>query len=301
MVYSQTSFWDTDPSLQSSGMTTPPECCEPGQRTDGSPVCECTTEMCGCSIHPNTPAEWTYSMRDGLVRIFQSPALAQALAASEAAYGPKSYGALARYDRESCSWRIPQQSLLADSVEYSETWPGWGMTLDGVCYPLPPLVPRTYALDGGALRDVPTITVRGKLWPTPRAADATKNQRTQEGVEREVARKGAPQDLIQAVRMFPTPTTQGLDGGSHSRSAAKKRGMYPTPNATDYKGPSTRSKGKERPKCDDDLPTRVGGQLNPAWYEWLMGWPIGHTELNHWETGKSRSNTQQPTCCSAAG
>lgn len=33
--------------------------------------------------------------------------------------------------------------------------------------------------------------------------------------------------------------------------------MFPTPNATDYKGPSTRSPGKERPECDDDLPTRI--------------------------------------------
>jgi hypothetical protein len=29
-----------------------------------------------------------------------------------------------------------------------------------------------------------------------------------------------------------------------------------------------------------------GGQLNPNWEEWLMGWPIGWTELNALEMGK---------------
>lgn len=29
-----------------------------------------------------------------------------------------------------------------------------------------------------------------------------------------------------------------------------------------------------------------GGQLNPNWEEWLMGWPIGWTELSALETGK---------------
>ena len=87
--------------------------------------------------------------------------------------------------------------------------------------------------------------------------------------------------------------------------------MWPTPNMTDYKGASTRSPGKERPACDDDLPTRVamwptpdahdyksgkgydhgdkrqtpqlrhlsGGSLNPNFVEWLMGYPKDWTQL----------------------
>ncbi len=64
--------------------------------------------------------------------------------------------------------------------------------------------------------------------------------------------------------------------------------LWPTPNTTDYKGASTRSPGKERPTCDDDLPTRVGGTLNPPWIEWLMGWPIGWTDLRPLGMGKFR-------------
>ncbi len=28
-----------------------------------------------------------------------------------------------------------------------------------------------------------------------------------------------------------------------------------------------------------DLNKLVGGKLNPAWVEWLMGWPLGWTDL----------------------
>ena len=57
---------------------------------------------------------------------------------------------------------------------------------------------------------------------------------------------------------------------------------WPTPTARDWKGPSGRSiKGLER-----DLPAAVGngGRLNPAWIEWLMGFPAGWTDLNVSET-----------------
>jgi hypothetical protein len=30
------------------------------------------------------------------------------------------------------------------------------------------------------------------------------------------------------------------------------------------------------------------GSLNPTWVEWLMGYPIGHTDLKDWETPSYR-------------
>lgn len=33
----------------------------------------------------------------------------------------------------------------------------------------------------------------------------------------------------------------------------------------------------------------VGGALNPPWVEWLMGWPIGWTDLKPLGMGKFRS------------
>jgi DNA (cytosine-5)-methyltransferase 1 len=34
------------------------------------------------------------------------------------------------------------------------------------------------------------------------------------------------------------------------------------------------------------LVTQVGGQLNPTWVEWLMGWPLGWTDLQPLEMDK---------------
>jgi len=116
---------------------------------------------------------------------------------------------------------------------------------------------------------------------------------------------------------FHMPNTTGMDGGSNSRKALKKRLKWPTPQARDHKGSSGRSNtGQEL-----DLPTKVklwptptanmhkgsgptlirndgkdrswdslhyaveqvtdiGGTLNPTWVEWLMNWPINWSNLN---------------------
>lgn len=61
---------------------------------------------------------------------------------------------------------------------------------------------------------------------------------------------------------------------------------WPTPSARDYKGavlPETLAAKKRNPMTNS-LPDAVQhksgrGHLNPAWVEWLMGLPIGWTEL----------------------
>ena len=64
--------------------------------------------------------------------------------------------------------------------------------------------------------------------------------------------------------------------GPHIRG---KGGSYlPTPNARDWK-----DNGKspaELQRNSTTLATLAGGKLNPQWVEWLMGYCIGHTELN---------------------
>jgi hypothetical protein len=41
------------------------------------------------------------------------------------------------------------------------------------------------------------------------------------------------------------------------------------------------------------LATQDGGQLNQMWVEWLMGWPIGWTDLKPLEMDKSHFVPQQ--------
>lgn len=103
-------------------------------------------------------------------------------------------------------------------------------------------------------RPVLTLTGAARLWPTPKARD----WRTASGREKRVS-----PDLNVAVKLFPTP------------------------KATDYKGSGPRgSKSAEHDLKKGNLKgavmyaTEKDGQLNPEWVEWLMGFPIGWTELN---------------------
>lgn len=57
--------------------------------------------------------------------------------------------------------------------------------------------------------------------------------------------------------------------------------MWPTPIATDWKNRGCKDYRKNR---KHQLQTEVGGPLNPTWVEYLMGFPLGWTDLNASET-----------------
>src|SRR6185437_3380729 len=61
------------------------------------------------------------------------------------------------------------------------------------------------------------------------------------------------------------------------------RAMWPTPAATDWKGSS--KMGQRRGQLSEAA--ALGGQLNPTWVEWLMGFPLGWTDLEPSETPSS--------------
>lgn len=257
--------------------------CESDEMTDGFQGCTCGTEISSCSIHPSGKDEWIASMLDFLAQISVSPVMAQALTERKAGCGEKLSDVLTRYDRENCSWKTPQLSLLGDSEEFSETWPSWGTMRNGVCYQRPSLVPRTYAPGGGVLQD----------WQTPVADDAVNRKKGKWNS------RGEPK--LSAQVMMPTPT---VCGNYNRKGASKTSGdglatyvaKWPTPRCHDRKKMSLTEMDRKSP-CLAALvkwPTneKVGGTLNPTWVEWLMGWPIGHTELKHWGTAKFPSRRQ---------
>lgn len=53
-------------------------------------------------------------------------------------------------------------------------------------------------------------------------------------------------------------------------------GLWPTPQSRDWKGKSQRGNHGNETDC---LPNAVGGQLNPTWIDWLMGFPLGWSGL----------------------
>ena len=87
-------------------------------------------------------------------------------------------------------------------------------------------------------------------------------------------------------------------------------GLWPTPAARDYKGANgfetTQRKIGEGKRAQmgqlpnavqQELGRSIGGTLNPMWVEWLMGWPLGWTDLKPLEMDKSHSAPQQPGEC----
>jgi len=61
-----------------------------------------------------------------------------------------------------------------------------------------------------------------------------------------------------------------------------RRKNWPTPTAWDGAG-----KPNSNPQGGPNLSTAVGGQLNPEWVEWLMGFPAGWTDCVPSETPSS--------------
>jgi len=73
-----------------------------------------------------------------------------------------------------------------------------------------------------------------------------------------------------------------------------KSGMWPTPtthNAKECNAPA------EATRNTPTLVNVAGGTLNPTWVEWLMGWPLGWTDLSVSATAKFREWQQQHGAC----
>ncbi len=71
--------------------------------------------------------------------------------------------------------------------------------------------------------------------------------------------------------------------------------MFATPQARDY-----RSGSLDRwndPRRSRNLNDQVGGLLNPEWEEWLMGWPIGWTELKPLAMDRFHEWQRQHSAC----
>ena len=104
-------------------------------------------------------------------------------------------------------------------------------------------------------------------------------------------RDGECWELVTPVRrtsvnefgFWPTPCLPG-NGGTNGK-AKLKRMLFTTPTAHNAKETNDPS---ESTRNTPTLAAQVGGHLNPTWVEWLMGWPIGWTDLKPLETDKFR-------------
>lgn len=241
----------------------------------------------------NQPDLFPFSPQDSRAKTSVTPDQnGTEFAATDRRYFSRCRESFAWFDRESWCWKTYQRCLLAGWATFSESWPRSGFVCNGIAYRLLPLAHRT---DG---------TVFGLL-PTPAATSYGTNQGGAMG------RTGPVRPSLETMarkNLWPTPTV-GDAKASGSRNAANSKAhpgvsltdavrgdggtgrLYPTPAAHEGRlGWQDRSTGKKG--TQESLTTYVmkshgrepgeewnGGQLNPAFVEWLMGYPDGWTDL----------------------
>lgn len=239
-----------EPSVPSSSTPTPQAYCAPDKMTGFSRL-----SRFGMTFAPLTDDlgadVLTWFLAGFPVRTSALQERAQDSAESVPASGPKWLASWAKYDRDSSSWKTAQLSFLEDLGASSVTWPRSGLMRHGECYPL-----KTWAH--------PTKGSGSGLWLTPCATDA---------------------NPITGGNLFETRTGSVRhmrpDGKSSNRGLATQV-RFRTPNASDADKWSHQSAEERRTKGQQirlGHQLGAGGLLNPDWTEWLMGWPLGWTDL----------------------
>jgi hypothetical protein len=191
------------------------------------------------------------------------------------AYGQSAPVFLGSFDPNTPSLKTSQTCLMENGElglsEYSGTFPRSGMMRSGTVYQLPNLA-RTITEIGSGLLPTPAASTGGttdnwqpirssghraqmtlqqyvRMWPTPGTTEVKSDTLN---IQNRIDKKKQIM-LCHAVRMWPTPTAHNA-----------KEGAYPA----------------EYTRKTPTLAAQAGGALNPTWVEWLMGFPIGHTDLN---------------------
>jgi hypothetical protein len=262
------------------------------------------------------PAESTSSTVDSHVKTSALQETELAWKVSAADFSLKSSDYVAIFDRVSFSWKTSQLSLFGGLTEFCWNSLRSGMIRDGRLYQPPQLEPLTSVKDGGYW-PTPTASQTGtigkqwceetqswingrpslntmaskNLWPTPRANDAEKRGH----FDITNPRNGLPA----AVKRWPTPrASDGAKGGPNQRGSKGDLPLpaavmkFPTPCPRDYRtgdrADSVRAQTRDH-SPNLNYVVAPGGQLNPTWVEWLMGYPLEWTVLEAWATQWFRS------------
>lgn len=237
----------------------------------------------GMTCEPLTDARGeavlTWCLADSLARTSAQQDKAPGLTAPAPDSGEKWRGSLAKYDRDSSSWKTPQCSLLAGLDAFSETWPRWGMMRDGEC-------------SGLAMPERRISETASGSWPTPNKMDSHDHESMSSPQHWQERQEAKERHGIHPKQKWPTPTksdgiggpgqAETCQGGMNLRTAVQR---FPTPTVNDSKNNNPPSQALRN---TPPLNVVVGGSMNPAWVEWLMGWPLGWTDSHVSATDRFR-------------
>jgi hypothetical protein len=209
---------------------------------------------------------------------------------------------LARYDPVTSLWKTPQCSLLGDYTEFSETWPRWGLMRDGVLYQRQTLVRPTSETESGLWRTPQVQEGMRGVYKSKEAMDAHLDRGHQLSLSNQVVHRHlwpTPRSCS-AMAATITPESAWAENRFPNLETVVGRRLWPTPQASDNRDRGNMSNpaiqrrvemGKQIMLSQSVDPN--SGQLNPTWVEWLMGWPLGWTDLKPLATDKFRSWQQQ--------
>lgn len=141
----------------------------------------------------------------------------------------------------------------------SVTLPSWGIAQNGFVYQHP-------------TAERPIIATESGLWQTPVADDAASRKSGKWNS------RGEPKLSAQVLNPKHWPTPNASDANKWSNQTLEDRKS---------KGQQVRLNTAVSPEGGK------GGQLNPTWVEWLMGWPLGWTDLKPLAMDKFREWQKQ--------
>jgi hypothetical protein len=187
----------------------------------------------------------------------------QALRESAVDYGQSAPDFLGSFDLDTPSLKTSQTCLLETGEiglsEFSGTFPRSGMMRNGTVYQLPNLA-RTITEIASGLSATHDQTF---YWRTP-----------------DIGGGGTPKAILEGK-------THRESGQPIQVRLADQVKLWPTPRASEYKGVGPLNSKSHNHMLEKGYLCAVAqeregvtGSLNPTWVEWLMGFPIGHTDLN---------------------
>ena len=244
-----------------------------------------------------TSAQLTLFAEDSPARTSAPPGKAQDSAELGAASGRSMLGSSKKSSRSTSSSKTLQPFVLEDWIKYSGKSLRSATMRNGIVSPLLPLAHLTGGTGCGLSPMFPTPKASehkggfssqgghpslGRMWPTPKANEP--------GMSAKISGR--------AVTKSGHLTTQvALAEGMINLSTGR---LWPTASSRDHKGGyiggRIRNNKVSRDTLDvavqwTDNQSKIGGQLNPQWVSWLMGYPVDWCDLMGELPPKSRTES----------